>query len=400
MRKTFKVQLKPNNKQASKLFLTAAAARYTYNWALEQENSNYAVGKSFIKESDLRKQFTQFKKTPEFPEKFKTVSNEAMKQAIRDAIKAYIRFFKRKAGHPQFKSARKTKPSFYQETNKIQFTETHVQIECLANSKKRNRRRLNWVRLVEHGRIPTDAKYYNPRITYDGLHWWITVAVDFPDDIGAQCSSDGVGIDLGVKDFAIVSDGTVYPNLNKTKQLKKLERHKRHLQRVVSRKYHQNNPQIKNPKKGERYRTSKNTIKAKRRHLKASRRITNILREYCKQFVKTVVSKRPKFVCMENLGVKNMMQNHNLAKAIQEQRWYLTRSTMQQACVAYQIPFVLANRRYPSSKRCIKCHYIKRNLTLKDRTYICDSCGNVIDRDKQAALNLLEYGEINYAPVV
>ena len=182
MRKTFKVQLKPNNKQASKLFLTAAAARYTYNWALEQENSNYAVGKSFIKESDLRKQFTQFKKTPEFPEKFKTVSNEAMKQAIRDAIKAYIRFFKRKAGHPQFKSARKTKPSFYQETNKIQFTETHVQIECLANSKKRNRRRLNWVRLVEHGRIPTDAKYYNPRITYDGLHWWITVAVDFPDD--------------------------------------------------------------------------------------------------------------------------------------------------------------------------------------------------------------------------
>lgn len=400
MRKTFKVQLKPNNKQASKLFLTAAAARYAYNWALEQENSNYAAGNMFIQEKELRKLFTQFKKTPEFPEKFKTVSNNAMKQAIRDAIKAYVRFFEHKAGHPQFKSARRAKPSFYQDVLKIKFTETYVKIECLANSKRRNRQRLNWVRLVERGRIPTDAKYYNPRITYDGLHWWITVAVDFPDDTGTQCGSDGVGIDLGVKDFAIVSDGKKYSNLNKTKQLKKLERHKRHLQRIVSRKYHQNNPQIKNPKKGVRYKTSKNTIKAKRRHLKASRRITNILREHCKQFVKTVVSKRPKFVCMENLGVKNMMRNHNLAKAIQEQRWYLTRSTMQQACATHQIPFVLADRRYPSSKRCIKCHYIKRNLTLKNRTYICDSCGNVIDRDKQAALNLLEYGEINYTPVV
>lgn len=171
MQKTFKVQLKPNNKQASKLFLTAAAARYAYNWALEQENSNYAAGNMFIQEKELRKLFTQFKKTPEFPEKFKTVSNNAMKQAIRDAIKAYVRFFEHKAGHPQFKSARRAKPSFYQDVFKIKFTETHVKIECLTNSKKRNRQRLNWVRLVEHGRIPTDAKYYNPRITYDGLHW-------------------------------------------------------------------------------------------------------------------------------------------------------------------------------------------------------------------------------------
>ncbi len=375
----------PNNKQQSRLFLYAAAARYAYNWAVVTEKQNHESGKSFIQEAELRRQFTQFKKSNSFDARFHNISNDVMKQGIRDAVTSFKRFFAHKSGFPRFKSARKAKPSFYQDTCKIKFSETHVRIENLAATKRKSRDCLNWVRLAEKNRIPVDVRYLNPRITYDGLYWWVTVGVEYPDEENTSSQSDGVGIDLGIKDLAVLSDKTKYSNLNKSVYIKKLKRRERRLQRSLSRKF------LKN-KKGERYCKTRNIKKLQKRLLRLMRRITHILQEYIKSVIHTIVSKNPKFVVLEDLAVKSMLKNRKLAKAVQGQRFGLFRQIMTERCTALKIPLVIADRWFPSSKLCYNCGNIKHNLKLKDRIYHCPCCGSSIDRDYQAALNLKRYG--------
>ena len=174
-----------------------------------------------------------------------TVSNNVTKQAIKDACEAYRGFFKGYAKFPRFKSKKHSVPKFYQDTEKIKFTDTHVKVEGFATSKKKNKQKLNWIRLAEHGRVPTDCKYRNPRIKYDGLNWWITVGIEYEDST-TLLSNEGIGIDLGIKDSAICSDGNTYKNINKLQKIKKLEKRKRRLQRSISRRYEKN-------KKGESY---------------------------------------------------------------------------------------------------------------------------------------------------
>lgn len=385
MIKTYKVMLCPNNKQQSRLFLYAAAARYAYNWAVITEKTNHESGKAFIREHDLRHQFTQFKKSDKFNPKFHNISNDVMKQGIRDAVASFKRFFANKSDFPKFKSARKTKPSFYQDTCKIKFSETHVRIENLAGTKRKNRDCLNWIRLAEKSRIPVDAKYLNPRITYDGLHWWVSVGIEYPNETNPAQQSEGLGIDLGIKDFAILSDGTSYPNLNKSNYIKKLKRRERRLQRTLSKKF------LKN-KKGKCYKKTRNIKKTQKRLLKLTKHITNILREYIKSVVHKIISKNPKFIVLEDLAVKNMLRNRKLSKAIQEQRFGLFRQIMTERCQRLNITLIIANRWFPSSKRCIQCGALKHDLTLKTRTYHCSHCNNIINRDYQAALNLKQYG--------
>ena len=225
MIKTIRVMLIPNNKQKTKLFQYANTARFAYNWTLGKEQENYKNGGKFISDGDLRKEFTQLKKTNDYFW-LNNVSNNVTKQAIKDACEAYRNFFKGYTKFPRFKSKKHSVPKFYQDNLKIQFTDTHVKVEGFANSKEKNRQKLNWIRLAEHGRIPTDCKYYNPRIKYDGFNWWITVGVDCKP-INNISKTNGVGIDLGIKDLAICSDGNTYKNINKTKQAKQLEKRKR-----------------------------------------------------------------------------------------------------------------------------------------------------------------------------
>ena len=379
----------PNNKQKTKLFLNASAARYAYNWAIAEEKTAYAHGFPFIQERELRKRFTKFKKTSSYRTEFNKASNDAMKQAIRDAVRTYERFFKGKAKPPRFKSARTAKPAFYQDTHTIKFTKTHVRIQNISDSKRRSRDVLNWIRLSEHDRIPTEAKYLNPRITYDGLNWWVSVGIELPDN-PVSSQTDGIGIDLGVKDLAILSDGTVNPNLNKSKYLKRLKKRERRLQRSISRKFRMNNKIIK---KGVRYKKTRSIIKAQKQLLKLTRRITNILKEHIRTSIKETVAKRPGFVVLEDLAVKNMLKNRKLSKAIAGQRLGMFRTMMQTACEAHGIILIIADRWFPSSKLCITCGNIKHDLTLKDRTYVCPICGNILDRDYQSAMNLKRYGE-------
>lgn len=273
--------LLPNSKQKTKLFQYANTARFAYNWALGREQENYKDNGKFISDCDLRKEFTQMKKTDEYSW-LNEISNNVTKQAIKDACNAYKRFFKEYSKFPNFKSRKYSTPSFYQDNVKIQFTGTHVKVEGFSSSKKKNKQKLNWIRLAEHGRIPTDCKYVNPRIKYDGINWYITVGIEDESHIGLP-SNDGTGIDLGIKDLAICSDNNKHQNINKTQKVKKLEKRKRRLQRSISRRYEKN-------KKGVSYCKTSNIIKSEKELLKINNRLTDIRQNYLQVFSNGVES--------------------------------------------------------------------------------------------------------------
>lgn len=376
--------LLPNNKQRTKLFQYAGVARFAYNWALGIEQENYNNGVKFISDYDLRKEFTQLKKTKEYAW-LNNVSNNVTKQAIKDACEAYKRFFKGCSEFPKFKSKKHSTPKFYQDSVKIKFTDTHVKVEGFATSKKKNKQKLNWIRLAERDRIPTDCKYTNPRIKYDGMNWWITVGIECEDSTILP-SSDGVGIDLGIKDLAVCSDEKSYKNINKTQKVKKLEKRKRRLQRSISRRYEKN-------KKGDSYCKTSNIIKSEKKLLKLNHRLTNIRQNYLHQTTSEIIKRKPSFICIEDLNVKGMMKNRHLSKAIQQLCFGEFRRQIEYKTKWNNIPVIIADRFFPSSKLCSCCGNIKKDLKLSDRIYKCE-CGNVIDRDYQAALNLKRYGKL------
>lgn len=286
----------------------------------------------------------------------------------------------------QMKSKKHSVPKFYQDNVKIQFTDTHVKVEGFATSKKKNKQKLNWIRLAEHGCIPTEnVKYMNPRIKYDGLNWWITVGIEYEDSDSLPLN-EGIGIDLGIKDSAICSDEHKYQNINKSQNVKKLEKRKRRLQRSISRKYD------KNKKGGSCCKTS-NIIKSEKELLKLNHRLTNIRQNYLHQTTTEIVKTKPSFIVLEDLNVKGMMKNRHLSKAVQQQCFGEFRRQIEYKSAWNNIQVIIADRFFPSSKLCSCCGNIKKDLKLSDRIYKCE-CGNVIDRDYQAALNLKRYGEM------
>lgn len=413
MIKTYKVMLLPNHQQKTKLFQYADVARFAYNWALERQMVQFKNGGSFLSDGVLRKEFTQFKKT-EAGNWLNNISNNVAKQAIKDCCMAFQNFFReyKKTGvkyskqkiehfarigkaltvydmkcHPKFKSKKHSIPKFYQDSCKIQFTETHVKVEGFAVSKKRNKQKLNWIKLAEPGRVPIGAKYREPRIKFDGEHWWLTVGVEMIRVENKQARKQaGIGIDLGIKELAICSDGTTEKSINKTSKIKKIEKKKRRVQRSISRKYEKN-------KKGGCCCKTSNIRKAEEKLLKINHRLTDIRQNYVHQITTKIVKREPSFICIEDLNVKGMMKNKHLSKAVQQQSFGEFRRQLEYKCKWNEIPLVIADRFFASSKLCSCCGAIKKDLKLSDRTYHCDQCGLVIDRDYQASLNLKRYGE-------
>ena len=218
MFKSIKVMLLPNNKQQTKLFQCFRVSRFAYNWVLNRQQENYRSGGKFLSAFDLMKEFTQLKKLPEYSW-LNEYSGDIPAMAIIDACSAYNNFFDGNSNFPKFKSKRWSSQSFGMHSAKIKFTDTHVRIMKIAGSQKRNRLRLNWVKLAERGRIPTNCKYSNPRVTFDGINFWISVSIEV-EDTKEVPTGNGIGIDLGIKDLAICSDGNIYKNINKTKDVK------------------------------------------------------------------------------------------------------------------------------------------------------------------------------------
>ena len=367
-----KVRLEPNNKQNTKLFGSAGVARWAYNWALAKQIENYKNGGSFIRDGDLRKELTQLKKTDEYSW-LNDYSNNITKQAVKDACSAYIRFFKGLSKFPRFKSRKKSKPSFYQDTEKIKFEDGKVRIE-----------KVGWINLSEKARIPEDSKYSNPRVTFDGVNWFVSVGIEV-EQTEAELTNKSIGIDVGLKDLAICSNiEEPFKNINKTSNVKKLEKKKRRLQRKVSKKY------LKN-KKGGSYAKTGNIIKLEKRIKKVCKRLDNIRNDYRHKTTTEIVKTKPSQIVVEDLNISGMMKNKHLSNAVWQQGLYEFKSILKYKAAKYGIKFVEADKWYPSSKTCSNCGEVKEKLSLSERVFKCECCGFTLDRDKNASINLSRY---------
>lgn len=371
--------LHPNNKQRTTLFQCFRVSRFAFNWALGRQQENYKNGGKFISAFDLEKEFGQLKKLPEYAW-LNQYSSVIPLMSIMDACNAYKNFFNGNNDFPKFKGKKKSKPSFYVHSGKIEFTDTHVKLMKLSDSTRKNRRKLNWVRLAEVGRVPTNCKYSNPRVTFDGINFWISVSIEVEDSEEIPMN-EGIGIDLGVKDLAICSDGNIYRNINKTKEVKRLEKKKRRLQRKLSKKYVVN-----------KYEKTKNTVKLEKELLKLHHRLNNIRHNYMHQVTSEIIKRKPSFISLEELNVSGMMKNRHLARAVQEQSFYTFKEILSYKAKSNNIRIVEVPRFYPSSKTCSVCGTVKSDLKLSDRVFICPECGNKMDRDLNASMNLKNYG--------
>jgi putative transposase len=367
-----RVRLEPNKKQISKLFQSAGVARWAYNWTLGKQEENYKNGGKFIKNGELRKELTQLKQTEEL-KWLNAYSNNITKQAIKDACDAYYKYFKGLSGKPKFKSRRKSPPKFYQDTEKIKFKDGKVRLE-----------KIGWVKLSEKNRIPEDIKYTNPRVKFDGVHWYVSVGIEV-EKKPVELTGCSIGIDVGVKELAVCSNiEEAYKNINKTKKLRKIEKKLKRLQRKVSNKYEKN-------KEGRSYVKTGNIIKLEKNIKKLHRRLGNIRTDYRHKVTTEIVKTKPSRIVMENLNISGMMKNKHLSKAIQQQGLYEFSKFIKYKAERQGTEFVEADKWYPSSKTCSECGYVKAKLSLSEREFRCECCGAVIDRDKNASINLSRY---------
>ena len=363
-----KVRLYPSEIQEQKLWQSVGTARFIYNWTLAKQEKNYKNGGKFIPDGVLRKEITQLKKNQLIW--LNEVSNNVAKQAVKDACDAYKRFFKGLSDKPRFKTKKRSKKSFYNDNLKLK-----VKDNKLVNIEK-----VGWIKTNEQ--LPIGVKYSNPRISYDNKYWYISVGIE-QEETKEELTDVSLGIDLGLKDLAICSDGTVYKNINKTYVVRKIEKRLKRLQKQVSRKYEQN-------KKGKEYIKTKNIIKLEKQIQQIYRRLANIRNNYLHQTTISIVKTKPYRIVIEDLNIKGMMKNKHLSKAISKQGFYEFKRQLEYKCKFRGIELVVADRFYPSSKTCSQCGKIKDDLKLKVRVYNCN-CGLYIDRDLNASINLSKY---------
>lgn len=363
-----KVRLYPTKEQEEKLWQSVGTARFIYNWTLAKQEENYRNGGKFISNNVLRKEITQLKKTE--LTWLNEVSNNVAKQAVKDACNSYKRFFKGLSGKPKFKSKKRSKKSFYNDNGKLK-----VKKGNLVNIEK-----VGWIKTNEQ--LAIGVKYSNPRISYDNKYWYLSVGIE-QEEIQEELTEVSLGIDLGLKNLAICSDGTIYKNINKTHMVRKIEKKLKKLQRQVSKKYEKN-------KKGKEYVKTKNIIKLEKQIQQTHRRLANIRNNYLHQTTTSIVKTKPYRIVIEDLAVSNMMKNKHLSDAIRKQGFYEFRRQLEYKCKFRGIELIIADRFYPSSKTCSQCGEIKKDLKLSDRVYKC-SCGLTIDRDLNASINLSKY---------
>lgn len=392
-----KVRLYPTAEQESKMYQHYGAMKFIYNWGLGKNMEYYKKEGKTKTAATLGVELTQLKKQEDY-KWLNKVSNATLKESLRDLQKAYTNFFKtqkktkgyskskiKKAtihgekltnydlmGHPKFKTKKKNEVKFYTRYDKIAFANGLVTLEVIGK-----------VKYKANLPIP-EGKYTNPRIKFNGKYWLLTFGIEIEDSKKEDLNELSVGIDVGVKDLAICSTGEVFSNINKTHEVKRLEFKLRRLQRQVSRKYEMN-------KKNDKFEKTNNIRKLEKQIKKVHSRLSNIRLNHIHQATNSIVKTKPYRVVMEDLNVSGIMKNRHLSKAIQQQCLFEFARQMSYKCEKNGIEFVKANRWYPSSKTCSCCGNIKKNLRLKDRVFICDNCGMVLDRDWNASINLAMY---------
>ena len=374
MIKSVKIRLLPSKEQEVLMFKSISCSRFAYNWALNRCNELYQQGVKYNM-SNIRKEFTQLKKQDEF-KWLNEVSNKTMVESMRNLDSAFKRFFKKTGGYPKFKTKRKSRQSFYVRYDNLYFLDNICNIEKIGKVKFKTDYDIPKGRNI--------CRFSNPYCSFDGKYWYLSFGFEVEENQTTLNNDLSIGIDLGIKDLAICSNGMVFKNINKTKKVKKLKKRLKRLQRQVSRKYEAN-------KQGNKFVKTNNIIKLEKQIKLIHRKLSNIRNNYIHQATNKIIKLKPYRVVMEDLNVKGMMKNKHLSKAIQEQGFYEFIRQMKYKCEFNGIQFIQADRYFPSSKLCSCCGSIKKDLKLKDRVYKCD-CGLEIDRDLNASINLSNYG--------
>ena len=375
MLKSFKTEINPTEEQKARIRKTIGTCRYVYNFylghnkALHDNGEKFMTGKSFS--LWLNNEYI-----PDNPDKtwIREVYSKAVKKSIEDGCAAFTRFFKHQSDFPKFKKKGKSDVKMYFVRNNPK--------DCQCERHRLKIPTLGWIRIKEKGYIPTTKDGYMIRsgtVSVKAGRFYVSVLVEIPDVNINNNLNEGIGIDLGLKDFAIISNGKTYRNINKSAGLKKLEKQLIREQRSLSRKY-------ENLKKGESTQRA-NIQKQKLKVQKLHHKMDNIRTDYINKTISEIVKTKPSYITIEDLNVKGMMKNRCLSKAVASQKFYEFRKRLKAKCDEKGIELRVADRFYPSSKTCHHCGSIRKNLKLSDRIYRCE-CGYVADRDLNAALNL------------
>ena len=380
MLKSFKTEINPTLEQKIKINKTIGTCRFVYNFYIAHNKKVYETEKKFISGMDFQKWLnnTYLKENSEYLW-IKEVSSKSVKQSIMNADKAFKRFFKHQSAFPKFKKKGKSDVKMYFVRNNPK--------DCYCERHRINIPTLGWIRLKEKGYIPTTKQGYvikSGTVSQKAGRYYVSVLIDISETEKPQLNNFGLGIDLGIKDFVVVSNGITKKNINKTARLKKLEKQLKREQRCLSRKYEDLKKRNK-IKEGDATRQNihKQVLKVQRLHHK----IDNIRTDYINKSIAEIVKIKPSYITIEDLNVSGMMKNRHLSKAVASQKFYEFRIKLQAKCKELGIELRIVDRWYPSSKLCHECGCIKKNLKLSDRKYICE-CGYKADRDFNASLNL------------
>ena len=376
MYKALKIELKLTVAQKIKVCQTIGTERFIYNEYIKYNQEQYKLGNKFVSANDFSKYINNVY-LPNNPDKkwIKDISSKSVKQAMIYGEKAFKRFFKGLSAFPVFKKKGKNElGAYFVKNNKTDFEFYRHKIKIPT---------LKFVKVKEYGYIPKNANIKSGTITKIADRYFLSLIIEVDDIVKTKNKNiKGLGIDLGIKDTAICSDGRVFKNINKTIKIKKLKKKLKREQRKMSRSIeYSKSKKIK-------LKELKNFNKKKLKVQKIFYRLNCIRDDYNNKMVNEITRAKLKYITIEDLKVSNMIKNKHLSKAIQEQNFYSIRTKLINKCKERNIELRLVDIFYPSSKTCSCCGSVKKDLKLNDRIYKCYNCGIEIDRDYNASINL------------
>ena len=387
LKRAYKIEINPTDDQKSKIHQTIGVSRFIYNFYIAHNKEIYEKEGKFVSGMDFSKWLNN-EYIPNNQDKkwIKEVSSKATKQAIMNGDKAFKDFFKKAKGFPRFKKKKNQDvKAYFPKNNKTDWTLERHRVKIPT---------LGWVRLKEFGYIPKNSVVKSGTVSQKADRYYVSILVEETYIKISNPNNEGVGIDLGIKEFAVCSDGIKFKNVNKTSTVKKAEKKLKREQRKLSRKYESLKIRNKNIKEGRatRQNIQKQVVKVQRLH----QRLANIRTDYINKTVFSIVKQKPSYITIEDLAVSNMMKNKHLSKAISSQKFFEFKTKLMSKCKQNNIELRIVDRFYPSSKTCSNCGKIKKDLKLSDRIYKCD-CGFTIDRDLNASINLKNAKEYKIA---
>ena len=387
LKRAYKIEINPTDDQKSKIHQTIGVSRFIYNFYIAHNKEIYEREGKFVSGIDFSKWLNnEYIPNNQEMNWIKEVSSKATKQAIMNGDKAFRDFFKKAKGFPKFKKKKNQDvKAYFPKNNKTDWTLERHKVKIPT---------LGWVRLKEFGYIPTNSIVKSGTVSQKADRYYLSILVEETDIKISNPNNEGVGIDLGIKEFAVCSDGIKFKNINKTSTVKKVEKKLKREQRKLSRKYESLKIRNKNIKEGRatRQNIQKQIVKVQKLH----QRLTNIRTDYINKIISSIIKQKPSYITIEDLNVKGMMKNKHLSKAIASQKFFKFKTKLTVKCKENHIELRIVDRFYPSSKTCSNCGKVKKDLKLSDRLYRCD-CGFTIDRDLNASINLKNAKEYKLA---